>query len=87
MSNPHLLLIDEPVEGLAPLVTRAVLNVLVQLKREGTSMFCIDDDTKLASETADVIFFMEQGKIVWRGSPGDALKNDQEIAKRFLGIG
>lgn len=87
MSNPILLLIDEPVEGLAPLITRAVLNTLIQLKNEGMTMFCVDDDTKLAGHTANFIYFMEQGCVVWGGTPRDALRNDQAVARKYLGVG
>jgi len=87
MSNPRLLLIDEPVEGLAPLIAKTVGDTLLTLKKNGTTMLCIDDDTNLAGRTADRAYFMDQGQIVWEGPIQDVLINDQEIAKRFLGVG
>jgi branched-chain amino acid transport system ATP-binding protein len=87
MSNPRLLLIDEPVEGLAPLIARTVGDTLLTLKKNGTTMLCIDDDTNLASRTTDRVYFMDQGRIVWEGPIQDALVNDQEIARKFLGVG
>jgi branched-chain amino acid transport system ATP-binding protein len=87
MSNPKLLLIDEPVEGLAPLIARAVGDTLVMVRENGMTMLCVDDDTKLASRVADRVYFMDQGKIVWEGQTEDVLKNEREVAKRYLGVG
>jgi branched-chain amino acid transport system ATP-binding protein len=87
MSNPRLLLIDEPVEGLAPLIAKTVGDTLLTLKKNGTTMLFIDDDTNLASRTTDRVYFMDQGRIVWEGPIQDALINDQEIARKFLGVG
>jgi len=87
MSNPRVLLVDEPVEGLAPLVARAVKETLIQLKREGVTMLCVDDDTNLASRAADRVYFMDQGRVVWEGPIPDVLKNDQEVAKKYLRVG
>ena len=87
MSNPRLLLVDEPVEGLAPLVAKAVEDTLIELKREGVTMLCVDDDTKLASGIAGRVYFMDQGQVVWEGTIQDVLKNDQEVAKKFLAVG
>jgi branched-chain amino acid transport system ATP-binding protein len=87
MSNPRLLLVDEPVEGLAPLVAKAVGDTLMELKKEGVTMLCVDDDTKLSSQVADGVYFMDQGRVVWEGSVQDVLKNDQEVAKKFLAVG
>ena len=87
MSNPRLLLIDEPVEGLAPLIAGMVGDTLLTLRKHGTTMFCVDDDTNLASRTGDRVYFMDQGRIVWGGPIQDVLINDREIARRFLGVG
>lgn len=87
MSNPRLLLIDEPVEGLAPLIAGMVGDTLLTLKKHGTTMFCVDDDTNLASRTGDRVYFMDQGRIVWGGPIQDVLINDREIARKFLGVG
>jgi branched-chain amino acid transport system ATP-binding protein len=87
MSNPRLLLVDEPVEGLAPLVAKAVEDTLIELKREGVTMLCVDDDTNLASRVADRVYFMDQGQMVWEGTVQNVLKNDQEVAKKFLAVG
>jgi branched-chain amino acid transport system ATP-binding protein len=87
MSNPRLLLVDEPVEGLAPLVARAVGDTLVELGKKGVTMLCVDDDTKLACRAANRVYFMDQGRVMWEGSIRDVLENDQEVAKKFLGVG
>jgi branched-chain amino acid transport system ATP-binding protein len=86
MSNPTVLLVDAPVEGLAPLIAIAVGDILLQLKKEAVTMLCADDDAKLARESADRVYFMDQGQVVWNGSIEKVLENDQEVAKRFLGF-
>lgn len=87
MCNPRVLLVDEPFEGLDPLMAKAVLDILVELKAEGVTMLCVDDDTKAAARVADRVYFMDQGKMLWDGPMQDAMKNDQEIAKKYLGVG
>jgi branched-chain amino acid transport system ATP-binding protein len=87
MSNPRLLLVDEPVEGLAPLVAKAVGDTLIELKKEGVTMLCVDDDTKLSSAVADRVYFMDQGRVVWEGPMQEVLKSDQAVAKKFLTVG
>lgn len=87
MSNPRLLLIDEPTEGLAPLVKKAVEEQLVQLKSEGITTLCADDDTRLATRMGDRVYFMDQGRIVWKGTPKELLQEDQDVIKAYLGVG
>jgi len=84
MSNPAVLLIDEPVEGLAPLVAKSVGDILIELKNQGSTMLVIDDDMKLASRAADRIYFMDQGCVKWSGSCEEVMEDDFEMAKRFL---
>ena len=87
MSNPRLMLIDEPTEGLAPLIAKTVEEQLIVLKKEGVTMLCVDDDPKLATKVGDRVYFMEQGRTMWEGTPQDMLQDDQKVAKMFLGVG
>ena len=50
-------------------------------------MLCVDDDTRLASNVADRVYFMDQGQVMWEGTLADVLKDDQEVAKKYLGVG
>lgn len=86
MGNPRLLLIDEPVEGLAPLIAHAVGETLIELKKEGVTMLLVDDDAKLAGKIADRVYFMDQGKTLWEGDIQKVLENDHELAKKYLGV-
>lgn len=87
MSNPRVLLIDEPVEGLAPLIAKTIGDILIELKGEGVTMLCVDDDTRLASNVADRVYFMDQGAVMWEGPIEEVGKDDQKVAKRYLGVG
>ena len=48
-------------------------------------MLCVDDDTRAAKRVADRVYFMDQGVIKWHGPIADAIKDDEAIAKKFLG--
>jgi branched-chain amino acid transport system ATP-binding protein len=87
MSNPRLLLVDEPTEGLAPLVKKAMEEELLELKQQGITILLADDDTRLATKMADRVYIMDQGRIVWEGAPKQLLEEDQDVIKVYLGIG
>jgi len=87
MCNPRVLLVDEPFEGLDPIMAKAVSDILVELKAESVTMICVDDDTRSASRIADRVYFMDQGKMMWDGPIHEAIKDDQAIAKKYLGVG
>lgn len=87
MRNPRLLLIDEPTEGLAPLITKAVEEQLISLRKEGLAILCADDDVRLSSKMADRIYFIDQGRIVWDGTNKELEQEDQKVIKIFLGVG
>ena len=85
MSNPALLLMDEPTEGLAPLLVREVGHVIGELKREGLSILLVEQNLPLALAVADRAHILSRGKIVYSGTP-DALAADEEVKSRFLGV-
>lgn len=86
MGNPDLLLIDEPTEGLAPIVAQLVCDQLLLLKEHGITMLLTDHKTSLASKMGDVIFFIEKGRTRWTGTISEALDNDEDLVGRFLGV-
>jgi branched-chain amino acid transport system ATP-binding protein len=85
MTNPRLLLLDEPSEGLAPIIVREVGRVLVRLKGEGLSILLVEQNVPLALRVADRVYVMSKGQIVYHGSPA-ALEADEDIKRRFLGV-
>jgi branched-chain amino acid transport system ATP-binding protein len=85
MTNPELLLLDEPSEGLSPIALREVGRVLVRLKGEGLSILLVEQNVSLALRVADRVYVMNKGQIVYEGAPAD-LAADEETKRRFLGV-
>jgi branched-chain amino acid transport system ATP-binding protein len=85
MSNPSLLLMDEPSEGLAPLIVRGVQEALVELKASGLAVVLVEQNLPLALAVADSAYIISKGRIVYSGAP-EELRDNQEIRTRYLGI-
>jgi branched-chain amino acid transport system ATP-binding protein len=85
MSNPTLLLMDEPTEGLAPLLVREVGRVIGQLKREGLSILLVEQNLPMAAAVADRVHVLSRGEIVYSGTPA-ALLADEAVKSRYLGV-
>jgi branched-chain amino acid transport system ATP-binding protein len=86
MTNPDLLLMDEPTEGLAPLVVREVAKTLDELRREGLSILLVEQSVPFATKVADRVHVLSRGRIVHSCSPAELLTND-EVKSRYLGLG
>jgi branched-chain amino acid transport system ATP-binding protein len=85
MSNPTVLLMDEPTEGLAPLLVREVGRVIGDLKREGLSILLVEQNLPLAAAVADRVHVLNRGEIVYSGTPAE-LMTDEAVKSRFLGV-
>jgi len=85
MSNPTLLLLDEPSLGLAPKVKTRIFEAIQQIKAEGTTTLLVEQDAVLALEVADNIHVLEEGKIEMRGTR-EELEREPRIKKVYLGI-
>jgi branched-chain amino acid transport system ATP-binding protein len=85
MSNPELLLLDEPTEGLAPLLVREVGRVLAELKRSGLSILLVEQNLALALSVADRVHVVSRGQIVHSGTPDDLMTNE-DVKTRYLGV-
>ena len=85
MTNPDLLLMDEPTEGLAPLLVREVGRVLGELKREGLSILLVEQNLPLALGVADRVHILSRGQIVHSGRPAELLANE-DVKSRYLGV-
>jgi branched-chain amino acid transport system ATP-binding protein len=85
MSNPDLLLLDEPTEGLAPLLVREVGRVIAELKRSGLSILLVEQNLALALSVADRVHVLSRGQIVHTGTPGELMGNE-DVKTRYLGV-
>lgn len=83
MGNPELLLLDEPSEGLSPLVVQMLLKQLLALKRTGVSVLLSEQNLKFATELADRVYIIEKGEIKYTGTPGQ-LAIDEGIRRTYL---
>ena len=86
MTNPDLLLMDEPTEGLAPLLVREVGRAIAELKGQGLSILLVEQSLPFALGVADHVHVLSRGRIVHSSSPGELLANE-EVKSRFLGLG
>ena len=86
MTGPALMLLDEPSQGLAPIVLDAIVEMLRDLKREGLAMLLVEQNVETAIELADRVVILDQGAKVFEGSP-DRLTSDEQVAIRYLGVG
>jgi len=85
MSNPKLLLLDEPSLGLAPKVKKKIFDAIEKIKGEGTTTLLVEQDAVLALKVAENIHLLEEGKIEMRGT-SEQLKKEPRIKKVYLGI-
>jgi branched-chain amino acid transport system ATP-binding protein len=85
MTDPRLLLLDEPTEGLAPLLVREVGRVLGELKRAGLSILLVEQNLPLALSVADRTHILSRGQIVHSARPAD-LAADEAVKSRYLGV-
>jgi branched-chain amino acid transport system ATP-binding protein len=85
VTNPDLLLMDEPTEGLAPLLVREVGRVIARLKGEGLSILLVEQNLPLALRIADHVHVLSRGRIVYSGAPAD-LGGNAEVKSRYLGV-
>ncbi len=85
MTDPRLLLLDEPTEGLAPLLVREVGRVLGELRRAGLSILLVEQNLPLALSVVDRVHILSRGQIVHSARP-DELAADEAVKSRYLGV-
>jgi branched-chain amino acid transport system ATP-binding protein len=85
IGNPDFLLLDEPSEGLAPLLVRELGRVIQQLRAEGLSMLLVEQNLPLALQLADYVYVMSKGRIVYE-SPPHVLAQNEDVKARYLGV-
>jgi len=85
MSEPKLLMLDEPSLGLAPTVVEQLYDTLVRLHREGLTLLLAEQSVPLALEIADYAYVLQTGRTVLEGK-AEALENDPQVQRIYLGI-
>ena len=85
MGNPRVLLMDEPSEGLAPLIVAEVGRTIARLKAEGQSILLVEQNVRLALELADEVVILNTGRVAFTGSAGEARGNEALITQH-LGV-
>lgn len=84
MSKPRLLLLDEPSLGLAPIIIQQIFDIIEQLRRDGVTVFLVEQNANQALRLADRAYVLENGRIVMQGS-GEALLSDPKVRDAYLG--
>jgi branched-chain amino acid transport system ATP-binding protein len=85
MTNPRLLLMDEPSEGLAPLLVRNLGDAIVRLREDGLSILLVEQNLPMALRVADDVYVLSKGHVVYHGAPA-GLAADTAVTQRYLGV-
>ncbi|PMC37892.1 ABC transporter ATP-binding protein [Bacillus sp. UMB0899] len=83
MTNPELLLLDEPSEGLSPLMVREVIRIIRELKDNGMSMLLVEQNLAMAMDLADYVYILNKGSIVFEGTPKEF---DSGVKNKYLSL-
>ena len=84
MSDPKIIMLDEPSLGLAPLIVNDIFSIIQQINREGVSILLVEQNARKALNVADRACVLEQGRIVKQGT-GSELASDESIISAYLG--
>jgi branched-chain amino acid transport system ATP-binding protein len=85
MTNPDCLIMDEPSEGLAPIIIQGLWEAIAKLKREGLSILLVEQNAALALRLVDFVHVISKGRVVFSGLPNELAEN-HDVKARFLGI-
>jgi len=85
MGNPELILVDEPTEGLAPIIVEVVGKVIKQINASGTTVLLVEQKLQLVMGLAQRIYIISKGTIQWEGTP-EVLRGQEEIRKKYLEV-
>lgn len=83
MGNPHLLLVDEPTEGLAPQMKEEVRDILAEIHKAGVAILLVEHNLRIALSLAQRVYLMGKAHIGYGGTI-DELSNNQEILSKYL---
>ena len=83
VARPKIMLVDEPTEGLAPLLVQSLTEILREINKRGTTILLVEQTLEVAMALSHRLYVMDQGRIQFEGTP-DALRKDPTIQQRFL---
>jgi branched-chain amino acid transport system ATP-binding protein len=84
--NPDLLMLDEPSQGLAPLLVQELGLLMLRLKGEGVTILLVEQNVRMALEVTDQVLVLGKGALVFSGSTADFRHREDELKGRFLGV-
>ena len=85
MLNPTLMLLDEPSEGLAPLIVQEIVDVLKALKKEGLAVLLVEQNLRVALELGDRHYVLSKGEVCYTGTSAE-LENNEQVLKDYLSV-
>ena len=85
MTNPQLILMDEPSEGLAPLIVKDVGRIISQLKEKEFSILLVEQNLPMALKVADYLYVLSNGEVVYESTP-EQLRSNDEIKAKYIGV-
>ena len=83
--NPELLILDEPTQGLAPLIVKDIAERLRAIKQEGLTILLVEQSFRFATDLADQVYVLGKGRIRWSGSAAE-IKSDDDVQRNWLGV-
>ena len=84
-ASPSVMLVDEPTEGLAPLLVQSLTDILSAINRRGTTILLVEQTLEVALTLSHRLYVMDQGQIQFEGTP-DEIRRDPTVQQRFLGV-
>jgi len=85
MGNPKLIMLDEPSEGLAPIIVKELGNQIYKLKEQGMTLLLVEQNSKFTLKLSDRAYIIEKGQVRWVGNVTE-LKEKPEIMQVYLGV-
>ena len=85
MGDPELIMIDEPTEGLAPLIVQQVGDLIAEIARRGVAILLVEQKLSIAMRISHRVYVMGHGRIVFEGSPGE-LRENVAVSKEWLEV-
>jgi len=85
VARPSVMLVDEPTEGLAPIIVQNLTEILARINQRGTTLLLVEQTLEVAMSLSHRLYVMDQGRIQFEGTP-DALRHDPTIQQRFLEV-
>jgi branched-chain amino acid transport system ATP-binding protein len=85
LANPHILLMDEPSEGLAPLIIKTIGDIVLKLKDDGLSILLVEQNVPLALRVSDYAYVLTKGKIIHQCTKNDLVENER-IQAEYIGV-